>query len=73
MAKISTQNYAKIPTLALLVPGDDVGPLNTVLRLSRNRRKSAQRDSGPWCVHVELALNAGRHRWQDHLDLAFET
>ena len=59
-------------TFLLLFPSNDVGPLNTVLRLSRNGCKGAKRNGGTWGVHVKLALNTRSHGRKYHPGLTLK-
>jgi len=54
-------------------PSDLVRPFDAVLGLAGDGCNGAQGDLRSWCVHVELALDAGGHRGIDHSSLTLET
>lgn len=56
----------------LLVPGDDVRPLDAVFRLAGDGGNSAERNRGSRRVHVELALDARGDGGEDDARLALE-
>lgn len=48
-----------------LLPGDDVGPFDAVLGLTGDGGEGTEGYGCSWCVHVELAFDAGGHAWED--------
>lgn len=56
----------------LLLPGNDMRPLDAVLRLSRDRGDGAKRNRGSGGVHVQLAFYARGEGREDDPGLALE-
>lgn len=62
----------KLGERLLLVPGDDVGPLDAVFGLPRDGGNGAEGHGGARGVHVELALDARGDGREDDASLALE-
>ena len=56
----------------LLLPSHDVSPFDAVFGLAGDSGECAERNCSSWCVHVELAFDAGCHGWEDYSRLALE-
>lgn len=69
----TTRPSGWIPTFALLLPSDEMSPLDTVLGLARNGGQGTQRYSSTRGMHVQLAFDAARHSRKDNPRLASET